>query len=103
MCQSLICTNFTYRASETEACFPEEVNSSADTSSTFSLSNHQRIGIFGGIVAFSTFAVIMRVVLCYLIILTASRSLYNKMLTAILRVPVLFFDTNPVGKYFIAN
>ena len=83
------------RASETESCLPEEINSSV---ATFSLSTHQRIGIYGGIVTFSTFVIIMRVVLCYLIMLAASRSLHNKMLTAILRAPVLFFDTNPVGE-----
>ena len=88
------------RASETESCLPEEANFSTDTSSAFSLSTHQRIGIYGGIVTFMVCVVIARSVLCYLIILTASRSLHNKMLTAVLRAPVLFFDTNPVGKYF---
>ena len=88
------------RASETESCLPEGVNFSTDTSSTFSLSTHQRIGIYGGIVTFSVLVITMRVVLCYLVILAASRSLHNKMLTAILRAPVLFFDTNPVGEFF---
>ena len=87
-----------YRASETESCLPEEVNFTVDSSSAFSLSTHQRIGIYGGIVTFSFIFVIMRAVLCYLIILAASRSLHSKMLTAILRAPILFFDTNPVGK-----
>ena len=87
-----------YRASETESCLPEEVNFSMDSSSTFSLSTHQRNGIYGGIVSVSLIFVIMRAVLCYLIILAASRSLHSKMLTAILRAPVLFFDTNPVGE-----
>ena len=45
----------------------------------------------------------MRAVLCYLVILAASRSLHNKMLTAVLRAPVLFFDTNPVGEQFVAK
>jgi len=45
----------------------------------------------------------MRAVLCYLVILAASRSLHNKMLTAVLRAPVLFFDTNPVGEEFVAK
>ena len=90
-----------YRASETESCLPEGVNFSTDTSSTFNLSTHQRIGIYGEIVAFTVFVLIMRAVLCYLVILAASHSLHNKMLTAILRTPVLFFDTNPVGKCFI--
>ena len=77
---------------------PEEVNFSIDSSSAFSLSTHQRNGIYGGIVSVSLIFVIIRAVLCYLIILAASRSLHSKMLTAILRAPVLFFDTNPVGE-----
>jgi len=77
---------------------PEEVNFSIDSSSAFSLSTQQRNGIYGGIVSVSLIFVIMRAVLCYLIILAASRSLHSKMLTAILRAPVLFFDTNPVGE-----
>ena len=87
------------RASETESCLPVGGNLSIDTSSSFSLSTHQRIGIYGGIVAFAVFAVVLRVVLCYLVILTASRNLHGKMVTAILRAPILFFDTNPVGEY----
>ena len=91
-----------YRASETESCMPEVANFSDDTSSAFSLTTHQRIAIYGGIVAFAVFAVTMRAVLCYLVILAASRNLHSKMLTAILRAPILFFDTNPVGKCFTA-
>ena len=71
---------------------------SVDTSPSFSLTTHQRIGIYGGIVAFAVIVITLRVVLCYLVIMAASRSLHSKMLTAILRAPVLFFDTNPVGK-----
>ena len=75
-----------------------------NSSSVFGLSTHQNIGIYGGIVAFTVFVVTMRAVLCYLVILAASRSIHNKMLTAVLRTPVLFFDTNPVGEYsFIAT
>ena len=88
-----------HRASETESCLPEGVNFSTDNLSAFSLSTHQRIGIYGGIVTFAIFVVIMRAVMCYLLILAASRNLHNKMLTAVLRAPVLFFDTNPVGEY----
>ena len=91
-----------YRATETESCLPEEINFTVDTSSAFDLSTHQNIGIYGGIVAFTVFIVTMRAVLCYLVILAASRSIHNKMLMAVLRTPVLFFDTNPVGEYFTA-
>ena len=90
-----------FRASETESCLPVEVNLTVDTSSSFSLTTDQRIGIYGGIVAFAVFVVILRVVLCYLVILAASCNLHNKMLIAILRAPVLFFDTNTVGEYMV--
>ena len=90
---------YSHRASETESCLPEETNFSTDTSSAFSLSTNQRIRIYGGIVAFAVCVVLMRALLCYLVILAASRSLHNKMLTAVLRAPVLFFDTHPVGEY----
>ena len=89
-----------YRATETESCLREEINFTIDTSSAFDLSTHQNIGIYGGIVAFTVIVVTMRAVLCYLVILAASCSIHNKMLTAVLRTPVLFFDTNPVGEYF---
>ena len=78
-----------------------EVNLTIDTSPTFSLTTQQRIGIYGGIVAFAVFVVILRVVLCYLVILAASCNLHSKMLIAILQAPVLFFDTNPVGECMI--
>ena len=65
----------------------------------FGLSTHQNIGIYGRIISFTLFVVTMRAVLCYLVILAASRSIHNKMMTAVLRTPVLFFDTNPVGEY----
>ena len=74
------------------------MNSSTDTSSDFSLSTNQRIGIYGGIVGFTILVIVIRAVLCYLVVLTASHSLHSKMLTAVLQAPVLFFDTNPVGK-----
>ena len=88
------------RASKSESCLAEEVNLSANTSSAFGLSVHQNIGIYGGIVAIAILVIIMRVVLCYLVILAASRSIHSKMLTAVLRAPVLFFDTNPVGEFY---
>ena len=45
--------------------------------------------------------VTFRAILTYLICLSASRNLHNKMFKTILRVPILFFDTNPIGKLSI--
>ena len=74
------------------------MNGSTNTSSEFSLSTNQRIGIYGGIVGFTILVIVIRAVLCYLVVLSASHSLHSKMLTAVLQAPILFFDTNPVGK-----
>ena len=87
------------RASEAESCSYESVNVSTEASSDFSLSTNQRIGIYGGIVGFTILVIATRAVLCYLVVLAASRSLHSKMLKAILQAPILFFDTNPVGEY----
>ena len=86
------------RASEAESCSYEGVNGSTDASSDFGLSTNQRIGIYGGIVGFTILVIVIRAVLCYLVVLSASHSLHSKMLTSVLQAPILFFDTNPVGE-----
>ena len=58
-------------------------------------------GIYGGIVLGSFSLVMTRSVLCFLICIAASRHLQKKMFRAILRAPVLFFDTNPVGRLLV--
>ena len=70
--------------------------------STFDLSDHQRIGIYGVIVGGAVTIVTFRAVLTFLICLAAARTLHNKMFRSILRAPILFFDTNPVGVWSIA-
>lgn len=42
---------------------------------------------------------IIKAVFSYVTCLNASRNLHNKMFKAILRAPILFFDTNPVGEF----
>ena len=61
------------------------------------MSAHQRIGIYGGIVGGAVTIVTFRAILTFLICLAAARTLHDKMFRSILRVPILFFDTNPVG------
>ena len=65
--------------------------------STSDLSTHQRIGIFGGIVGGCVTIVTLKVIVATLICLAAARTLHNKMFRSMLRTPMLFFDTNPVG------
>jgi len=66
-------------------------------SDPFDLSTNQRIGIYGGIVFIAVILVFSKTILNYLFCVSASRNLHNKMFRNILRVPILFFDTNPVG------
>ena len=63
----------------------------------YDLSTNERIGIYGGIVSGSVFFVFFRTILSFLICIAAARHLHNKMFKAILRSPILFFDTNPLG------
>ena len=49
----------------------------------------------------TTTLILSRAVLCYLLCFAATSSLHSKMFKSILRTPVLFFDTNPVGEYRI--
>ena len=68
--------------------------------STCSLSNDQRIGVLwwpciGSLFVFST----LRAVLFFLLLLNAARIVHNRMFSRVLRAPILFFDTNPIGLY----
>lgn len=65
----------------------------------YDLSTNERIAVYGGIVASSIIFVFTRAILTFLICLAAARHLHNKMFKSILRSPVLFFDTNPVGMH----
>jgi len=89
---------YPYRASETESCLPEILNFSVNSASDTSITKHQRIAIYGGIVGITGVIISIRAVLCYLICFAAARSLHSKMFRSILRAPVLFYDINPVGK-----
>ena len=89
---------FTFRANEGGSCAPELENVTFDVSSNFDLTTNQRIGIYGGIVMSTFIIAISKAVFSYVTCLNASRNLHNKMFKAILRAPILFFDTNPVGR-----
>jgi len=72
-------------------------NDSSSDSDSYDLSTNERIGIYGGIVFIAIILVFSKTILNYLFCISASRNLHNKMFRSILRTPVLFFDTNPVG------
>ena len=89
------------RASEAESCLPETANISTASSSDFNLTTDQRVGIYGGLVGVTTTLILSRAVLCYLLCFAATSNLHSKMFKSLLRAPILFFDTNPVGEYRI--
>ena len=62
------------------------------------LSTNQRIGIYAGTTATAILINIARTITFYFLCVNASRVLHNRMFATILRAPVLFFDTNPIGE-----
>ena len=54
--------------------------------------------IFGSLVAVSIIFMTASCFLFYYLLLKASENLHNKMATATIKAPVLFFDTNPAGR-----
>ena len=54
--------------------------------------------IYGGLVAASFILGIIRAYIFFLVCLRSSERLHDKMVVALLKAPVLFFDSNPVGR-----
>ena len=54
--------------------------------------------IFASLVAMSIVVMTASCFLFYYLLLKASENLHNKMATATIKAPVLFFDTNPAGR-----
>ena len=61
-------------------------------------SNSTNLAIYGALVILSVAASLLKNVLLYCISLKASKKLHNMMTTAVIKAPVLFFDTNPAGR-----
>ena len=89
---------FARRTSGGESCARETANLSMNED-PYDLSTNQRIGIYAAVLFSCIVLVFSRTLISFVISLAASRHLHNKMFKAILRSPVLFFDTNPVGTY----
>ena len=62
------------------------------------ISTNQRIAIYTGLTAVALLLNIAKGVLFSYLIVNASRVLHNRMLSSVLRAPVLFFDNNPIGE-----
>ena len=56
------------------------------------------LGIYGGLVAGSFMMAGFGIIIHFIALLRSSEKLHDKMTVAVLKAPVLFFDTNPVGR-----
>lgn len=74
-----------------------------NATSTCALSNNERLGIYGGLVGTTLFTATLRTVTFFVLAINASRVLHNRMFSSVLRSPVLFFDTNPIGEQLTNN
>lgn len=79
------------------SCGPSAENISS--SLTCSLNTDERLYIYSGMTFFALLMSFVRAMGFYYLCVNASRVLHNRMFKAIMRVPVLFFDTNPIGMY----
>ena len=58
----------------------------------------ENLHIYGGLVAAALILSIMRAGAFFNAVINSSNHLHNSMLSAVLKAPVLFFDTNPIGR-----
>ena len=62
------------------------------------LSTTNRVWIYAGLLVFSIISNFARVNVFYAVTVNASRVLHNRMFASVLRAPMQFFDTNPIGE-----
>ena len=58
----------------------------------------ENLYIYGGLVAAALILSIMRAAAFFNAAINSSKHLHTSMLSAVLRAPILFFDTNPIGR-----
>jgi len=56
------------------------------------------LGIYASCVAIAVLLTTLRAYAFFLVVLKSSENLHSDMVTAILKAPVLFFDSNPIGR-----
>lgn len=56
------------------------------------------VGIWAGIIGAAAILAVCRGMLLRAVFVLASESLHDTMLSAVLKAPILFFNTNPSGK-----
>ncbi|KAM9609979.1 ATP-binding cassette sub-family C member 4 isoform 4-T4 [Trichechus inunguis] len=72
------------------------VNGKGNVTETLDLNWY--LGIYSGLTAATVVFGIARSLLVFYVLVNSSQTLHNKMFESILKVPVLFFDRNPVGR-----
>ncbi|KAL9955987.1 hypothetical protein ACROYT_G037398 [Oculina patagonica] len=60
--------------------------------------NRTNVGIYASCVIAAVLLTTLRAYTFFLVVLRSSENLHNNMVTAILKAPVLFFDSNPIGR-----
>ena len=96
MCHSTSCNH--YRAICSQLNVTHELEENNSISSTCLLSTNLRMTIYAACTVAAVLLGFIRALLCYFICVSASRVLHDRMFASALRVPVRFFDTNPIGK-----
>ena len=94
---------FAYRAICSQLNITLQLEQNNSVPSTCFLSTNQRIAIFAGCSMAAVMLSFIRALLFYFICVNASRVLHNRMFASVLRAPVLFFDTNPIGELLYSN
>lgn len=61
---------------------------------------HENVYIFTGIIAAVFLFGLLRALMFFKVAVDSSMNMHNKMFNSLLRSPISFFDTNPVGMYF---
>ena len=74
-------------------------NTAIDDSGSCTLSETARLVVYAVMILVTVIIHFVRGVAFYFVCINASRTLHNGMFSNILRTPVLFFDTNPSGKF----
>ena len=60
--------------------------------------DRKNVGIYASCVVAAVLLTTLRAYAFFLVVLKSSENLHNDMVTAILKAPVLFFDSNPIGR-----
>ncbi|XP_065177458.1 ATP-binding cassette sub-family C member 4-like [Sycon ciliatum] len=82
---------------ETAGC-TDPLNCSAANSGQNPLSNDDFVAVWGGLLILSTLLLLFRSIILRQIFVMSSKKLHDLMLGAILKAPMLFFNSNPSGR-----